>query len=334
VIKGGVFNEDPTDYHLHLTTGDLTETSVILGTDEHNVRTTVDGGVEINTRDYEVNASKTWRFSSTGELTLPPSDPDNFFSGQIYASGDSGGFLNLNIQGMASEEDYGGVRLGNGNNKPVELWAGINTIFRFDSNGNLTLPKTTFSEEVTSGPAIVWPVEGAEGGGLVITDQGFLLVVEDKSWIFGLDGNLALPGNLVLPADGDILDSTGVSQTGRRVEGSWTLAPGANTVSFTVDWNYTYTMWVRGNIPNGIAVWNATVTVTNSNVPVVGTQYGWYYVDGGALVLTAIPAQIVGTAGSISTAAPAVGTTTNTFVFSITNNTQEAQTVYYGYTKI
>jgi hypothetical protein len=52
------------------------------------------------------------------------------------------------------------------------------------------------------------------------------------------------------------------------------------------------------------------------------------------LVLTAIPAQIVGTAGSISTAAPAVGTTSNTFVFSITNNTAESQTVYYGYTKI
>jgi hypothetical protein len=26
--------------------------------------------------------------------------------------------------------------------------------------------------------------------------------------------------------------------------GSWTLAPGANTVSFTVDWNFTYSMWV------------------------------------------------------------------------------------------
>ena len=116
--------------------------------------------------------------------------------------------------------------------------------------------------------------------------------------------------------------------------GSWTLAPGANTVSFTVDWNFTYSMWVRGNIPNGIAVWNAFVTVTNSNVPVVGNHYGWYYVDGGALVLTAIPTQIVGTAGSISTASPAVGTTSNTFVFSITNNSEESQTLYYGYTKV
>jgi hypothetical protein len=81
-------------------------------------------------------------------------------------------------------------------------------------------------------------------------------------------------------------------------------------------------------------VWNALVTVTNSNVPVVGNHYGWYYVDGNALVLTAIPTQIVGTAGSISTASPAVGTTSNTFVFSITNNSGQAQTVYWGYTKV
>jgi hypothetical protein len=116
--------------------------------------------------------------------------------------------------------------------------------------------------------------------------------------------------------------------------GSWVLAPGVNTVSFTVDWNHTYAMWVRGNIPNGIVVWNAFVTVTNSNVPVIGNHYAWNYVDGGALILTAIPTQIVGTSGSISTASPAVGTTSNTFVFSITNNSGQSQTLYYGYTKI
>jgi hypothetical protein len=112
------------------------------------------------------------------------------------------------------------------------------------------------------------------------------------------------------------------------------LDPGVNTVSFTVDWNYTYAMWVRGNIPNGIVVWNGLVTVTNANVPVIGNHYAWNYVDGGALILTAIPTQIIGTEGSISTAAPAVGTDANTFVFSVTNNSGQAQTIYYGYTKV
>ena len=117
------------------------------------------------------------------------------------------------------------------------------------------------------------------------------------------------------------------------VSGSWTLSAGTNTVSFTVTAGQSYVMWVNGNIPNGIVNWNATVTLSNSNVPVIGVQYGWYYLAGNALELTSIPSQIVGTAGSISTSAPA-GSNTNTFTFGITNNSGASQVVYYGYIKI
>jgi hypothetical protein len=117
------------------------------------------------------------------------------------------------------------------------------------------------------------------------------------------------------------------------VSGSWTLSAGTNTVSFTVTAGQSYIMWVNGNIPNGIVNWNATVTLSNSNVPVIGVQYGWYYLAGNALALTSIPSQIVGTAGTISTSAPA-GTNTNTFTFDITNNSGTSQIVYYGYIKI
>ena len=92
-------------------------------------------------------------------------------------------------------------------------------------------------------------------------------------------------------------------------------------------------MWVNGNIPNGIVNWNATVTLSNSNVPVIGVQYGWYYLAGNQLELTSIPSQIVGTAGSIATTAPAV-TNSNTFTFGMTNNTVSSQTIYYGYIKV
>jgi hypothetical protein len=117
------------------------------------------------------------------------------------------------------------------------------------------------------------------------------------------------------------------------VSGSWTLSAGTNTVSFTVTAGQSYVMWVNGNIPNGIVNWNATVTLSNSNVPVIGVQYGWYYLAGNALALTSIPSQIVGTAGSISTSAPAV-LNSNTFTFGITNNSGTSQIVYYGYIKI
>ncbi len=94
-------------------------------------------------------------------------------------------------------------------------------------------------------------------------------------------------------------------------------------------------MWVRGNIPNGIIVWNATATVTNTNVPAIGTQYAWNYTGGGSpLLFTAIPDQIVGTAGAISTDNSYVGATANMFEFDINNSSGSDQTVYWGYNKV
>jgi hypothetical protein len=113
------------------------------------------------------------------------------------------------------------------------------------------------------------------------------------------------------------------------------VTPGTNNYSFTVDINNTYNLWVLANIPNGIIVYNATVSVSNTNVPVIGYQYAWNYTGGGSPILfTSIPAQIIGTAGSISTASPSVGTSTNTFVFGIQNNTVSGLTVNYGYVKV
>jgi hypothetical protein len=119
------------------------------------------------------------------------------------------------------------------------------------------------------------------------------------------------------------------------VTGSWTVTPGTNNYSFTVDINNTYNLWVLGNIPNGIIVYNATASVSNTNVPVIGVQYAWNYTGGSSPILfTSIPAQIIGTAGAISTASPAVGTSTNTFIFGIQNNTVSGLTVNYGYVKV
>jgi hypothetical protein len=80
--------------------------------------------------------------------------------------------------------------------------------------------------------------------------------------------------------------------------------------------------------------WNATVTLSNTNVPVIGVQYGWYYpAPGNALVLTSIPNQIVGVEGIIATSAPGF-TNSNTFTFGIDNNSGSSQTIYYGYTQV
>jgi hypothetical protein len=116
--------------------------------------------------------------------------------------------------------------------------------------------------------------------------------------------------------------------------GSWTVTGGTGDYSFTLAINNTYNLWVLGNIPNGIIVYNATVTVSNTNVPAIGFQYAWNYTGGGSPIsLTSIPAQIIGTEGAISTASPPV-VSSNTFVFGIQNNTGSSVTVNYGYLKI
>jgi hypothetical protein len=128
-------------------------------------------------------------------------------------------------------------------------------------------------------------------------------------------------------------DGSQLSNVATQTTGSWTLAPGTNTVSLSVPINGTYSIWVRGSIPSGIVTYTATVVVTNTNVPVLGTSYGWYYVDGNQLVLTAIPAQVVGTLNNISTATVST-TTANVFTFGITNNSGTSQIVSYGWTKL
>jgi hypothetical protein len=238
-VESGLINGDAPaygDHHLHLTTGDLTETSIFLGTDDHNVRTTTDGNIEITTPNA---TNKVWEFDTDGNLTIP---------GDIKSEG------NIDIE--------------------------------------INLSDSTL-----------------------------------RRWTFGEDGNLNIPG--------DIVNSTGVSQTAQRVEGSWTVTTGTNTYNFTVPSDGTYTLWVKGNIPNGIITWNATLSITNTNVPAIGYQYAWNYTGGGSpILLTAIPDQIRGTAGTISTDATYVGSTSNRFDFTIANTSGSSVTVYYGYTKV
>jgi hypothetical protein len=126
-----------------------------------------------------------------------------------------------------------------------------------------------------------------------------------------------------------------LTEVATRVTGSWTLNTGANDVSFSVPGGGTYSMWVNGNIPNGIALWNATVTTSNTNVPVLGSQYAWYYTAGNALVWNSIPDQITGTNNSIVALPGSYGpNTSNVFKFRITNNSGAAQIIYWGYIKL
>jgi hypothetical protein len=312
------------DYHLHLTTGDLTETSIFLGTDDHNVRTTTDGKIQITTPN---DLNNVWEFGTDGITTFP--DGTTSTGATIFANTSSYKIQTISFGGspsnVVSTYEFGISRMtipGNGfifNEGQEGYWAldGANSRLQFP---NLARIGYGLDESLPTEDDL--KIFASNTGSVYISANG-------EDWKFGNDGDLTLP------AGGDIVDSTGVSQTAQRVEDTWTVTTGTNTYSFTVPSDGTYIMWVKGNIPNGIITWNATVSVTNSNVPAIGTQYAWNYTGGGSpILLTAIPDQIVGTAGGISTDATYAGTTSNRFDFTIANTSGESQTVYYGYTKI
>lgn len=152
-------------------------------------------------------------------------------------------------------------------------------------------------------------------------------------------GNVSITGNETVSGNVSATNFIGsgsqLTDVATKVTGNWTLVTGNNNVEFSVPGGGTYSMWVNGNIPNGIIIWNATVTTANTNVPVIGSQYAWYYLTGNALVFTSIPDQIVGTNNTIlNSPAGYAPNTSNIFKFGITNNSGSNQVVYWGYIKL
>ena len=217
----------------------------------------------------------------------------------------------------------------------INISAGAST-WTFDRLGNLVLPSNTFAVNYANGIQV--SVQGPTGtqGTTGIGTQG-TTGAQGTTGTQGVDGTQGTTGigtQGTTGADG-AQGTTGTQGTtgAQGTTGSWTLDPGTNTVSLTLPGSGTYSIWVNGNIPNGIVTYTATVVLTNTNVPTVGSQYGWYYLAGNALVLTSMPNQVVGTAGSISTDV-VVTTTANVFTFGITNNSGSSQVVNWGYTEL
>jgi hypothetical protein len=93
-VESGLINADaPTftsEHHLHLTTGNLTETSIFLGTDDHNVRTTTSGNIQITTPN---TTNKIWEFGTNGSLTFPDSTIQNTAARITVVGDDSTGVI-------------------------------------------------------------------------------------------------------------------------------------------------------------------------------------------------------------------------------------------------
>ena len=212
-----------------------------------------------------------------------------------------------------------------------------NVVSVLNGGTGTTTSTGTGSVVLNTSPTLTTPTLGvASGTSLALT--GTTVSNSTSTGALTVAGGAGIGGALnasSVTATNFIGSGSQLTDVATRVTGSWTLNPGANNVSFTVSQGGNYSMWVNGNIPNGIALWTATVTTANSNVPVLGSQYAWYYTAGNALVWTSIPDQITGTNNSIVSLPGSYGpNTSHIFKFGITNNSGVAQTIYYGYIKL
>ena len=194
-------------------------------------------------------------------------------------------------------------------------------------DGRVDTLETATSSYLTS-------LNGTISSSTQITNLGFVSGSYEITGRGIISGSVSYTSLVNIPS-GIVSGSSQLSNVPIKVTGNWTLATGVNNVSFSVEQGHTYSMWVNGNVPNGIITWNAIVTISNSNVPAIGSQYAWYYVTGNALVFTSIPDQIIGTNGGIiSSPNSYVPNTANVFKFGITNNSGTTQIVNYGYIRI
>ena len=200
----------------------------------------------------------------------------------------------------------------------------------FGSNTISTTGNTTAGNFIGNGAALT-NVTVSAAGNIIGTSSNVSLVAGSYNWTFNNTGNLTLPGNTFSV---NYANNTPVNAV-TRFESSWTVPTGNSTQSFTVAASETYYLWVDCNIPNGILVWNATATITNTNVPVVGAQYAWVYNGGGTPIdFTSIPNQFTGTANTIVRSSVAPSATTNRFDFGLNNTSGGSVTVRYGWVAI
>jgi hypothetical protein len=322
------------------------DSNLILGRDDSsNVTVNTDGNVTIQAN---TSTPHVWKFDSSGNLNVPQGG----YIGAAGVKGDgtmlTGGAGNVaSLTSFYANGFYAGCFTANpdGNvNITTYTGNGIAGQWTFDTTGNLTLP---------AGGNLVLASGGIVGDGA--SPAPYLSGFDSVSAItLSASGNVT-GGNLITSGSAGNITMTGGNITGANVvtansfvgngatlsnvattfESTWTVPTGNSTQSFTVTPSNTYYMWVDCNIPNGILTWNATATITNTNVPVVGAQYAWVYTGGGTPIdFTSIPNQFVGTSNTIVRSSTAPSATTNRFDFDINNASGNAVTVRYGWAQI
>ncbi len=274
---------------------------------------------------------KTWTFGNNGTLTLPNSgsikstdvtiksvSPTNPLATKDWVFDGIGRitFPNNTVQTTAFT------------GSATSLVGGVHSVTVDSGLGMLNIPREVYFLGDGSFPGIItW--ETADPGLAIRASANKSIYIDTNGgltrWKFAPDGKLVFPDNT---------EQTTAYSPGAK--GQWTVTTGTNTYSFTVDAGATYVMWVRGTTDNGVISWNATVTITNANLPAVGTSGAYVYTGGGTMLdFTTVPDRITTpSSGGISRLATILGAPSTEFNFGINNASGASVTVYWGWTKI
>lgn len=280
--------------------------------------------VIVNESPWGTYNDKTWTFGTDGGLVLPAAgriangvDIQQVGSTLTIATNDVGGTGGWGPTALAVAYDANIISTYTAGSTITFSNGDVRTITQLDDYGP-TYIDIFWDTSTTSTP--LFPI--------TLTTSNYVEPVIAPVWTFGGDGALEFPDNTVQTT------AYVAENNATKVTGTWTVVPGPANYSFTVPVNGVYQLWVRGNVPNGIVTYTATASVTNTNVPVVGTQYAWWYEVGGVLEFTSIPNQFEGTEGVISSTNTYAGNSANVFEFGIDNTGAGNAVVFWGYTTI
>ena len=290
--------------HIHLAAAFGGNTELYLGTDNHYVKLVDGGNVEVRASTANLSATAAWTFGTDGGLTLP----GDLHGAEVFLSGEQpepiviGHTLNITPAPNASDKKFGfridqsdGVYLDSyldmptaENNKHVSISFALTDAIGPDSIGYIWNQGTDTNVTNLNNAFNIF----ANNTNIKLTTQGS--DNNQSTWTFGTDGNLTMPGNLVIAGNANVFGTNRALIQPADDLPLIALSSGANGAVSSV--------WVEdiGNVgTSNIAAVYANPTVGSGIVRIVVGQNGgnagpnlWDFNANGTITLPASSGQI------------------------------------------
>jgi hypothetical protein len=288
------------DYHLHLTTGDLTETSIFLGTDDHNVRTTTDGKIQITTFVNSYTVNNVWEFGTDGTTTFPENTIKNLANTSIKIGNPLvSGVVVATVDELIPPGDVWRLFIDS------DIYPALGTTVHIGGTVTtawgtpITATITDIQQDNNTDRWIILVDQDITAGFDASVDKTVSFAESYKTWSFGTDGTLTFPNattqttaypGVLVPADGDSTSGTAnlvfydgawknTSKVGiNPATGFLTIAgtggtggiilPNQATIS-AIDIGFSFISTSNG--PGGVAVQENSLTVGIANPTVIAS---------------------------------------------------------------